>query len=209
MKFKSAFTLSEVLVTLMIIGVIAAMTIPGLRKNSELREMAAGCKKAYSAISQAINLAEQENGPLKRWGLTDADSTNNFNNLKAHLNISKECIAASGCLGDGVFYQLDGSKYTTLTDKGYGSPQIAFMTADGMSWAFDIQPDSHIVFFIDVNGAEKKPNTLGYDVFKFNWYPDDKGFFPEGKGTNSPNCTTSGSGLDCATKVLQEGKISY
>lgn len=47
---KKAFTLAEVLVTLMIIGVIAAMTIPGLRKNAEMRELAAGCKKAYASL---------------------------------------------------------------------------------------------------------------------------------------------------------------
>ena len=39
MKIKTAFTLAEVLVTLMIIGVIAAMTIPGLRKNADMLKM--------------------------------------------------------------------------------------------------------------------------------------------------------------------------
>ena len=42
MRVKTAFTLAEVLVTLMIIGVIAAMTIPGLRKNADMQEYVAG-----------------------------------------------------------------------------------------------------------------------------------------------------------------------
>ncbi len=209
MKKKKGFSLAEVLLTLMIIGVIGAMTIPGIRKNAEMRELAAGCKKAYLTLAQAIYLAEQENGPLKRWGLTDADTQQDFENIKAYLNISKECIQTSGCMGDGIFYQLDGSRFTSLTANGYGSPARAFQTADGMSWAFDIQPNSHIIFIVDVNGAEKKPNILGYDVFAFYWYPDDKGFYPAGRGTSSPNCTTSKTGLDCAAKVINEGKISY
>lgn len=205
-----AFTLAEVLVTLMIIGVIAAMTIPALRKNAEQRELAAGCKKAYSTLAQAIALAENENGPMKRWGLTDADTDTAFKNLKAHLNIAKECIGSTGCMGKGEFYQLDGALYPTLTAVGFGSPAVAFVLADGMSVAFDIQPDNHYLFFVDVNGAEKKPNTLGYDVFEFFLYPDEKGFYPAGKGAaNWGNCIEGGTGLDCAARVLQEGAIKY
>lgn len=208
--FKSAFTLAEVLVTLMIIGVIAAMTIPGLRKNAEQRELAAGCKKAYSTLSQAFYLAENENGPMKRWGLTDADSTQVFNNIKEHLNIMKECIGATGCMGDGKYYQLNGEVFTSLTATGYGSPAIAFVLADGMSVAFDIQPDQYYLFFVDVNGAGKKPNTLGQDVYEFLWYPDERGFYPAGKGASAwGNCIEGGTGLDCAARVIQEGGIKY
>ncbi len=42
---KTAFTLAEVLVTLMIIGVIAAMTVPTLKKSADMEEYVTGCKK--------------------------------------------------------------------------------------------------------------------------------------------------------------------
>ena len=122
--------------------------------------MVAGLKKAYSTLSNTFMLAEQENGPIKRWGLTDADTNTVMSVIKEHMNITKECMNTTGCLGTGDFYQLNGAKYTSLTNKGYGSPTTAFITADGMSWSFDIQPNSHYMFFVDVNGAEKKPNTL-------------------------------------------------
>ena len=48
MKKYRAFTLAEVLLTLMIIGVIAGMTIPALRKNTMNRTVATNLKKAYS-----------------------------------------------------------------------------------------------------------------------------------------------------------------
>ena len=48
-----AFTLAETLVTLMIIGVIAAMTIPGLQKVSEERSIPPRVLKAYNTVSTA------------------------------------------------------------------------------------------------------------------------------------------------------------
>lgn len=208
---KKAFTLAEVLVTLMVIGVIAAMTIPGLRKSAEQRENVAGLKKAYATLSNAIALAEQENGPRKRWGSTDADTVSIFNNIKAYMNVTKECINSTGCLGDGKVYQLNGDQYTSITNKGYGSPQTSFITADGMSWIYDLNPNNFDLFFVDVNGSEKKPNTLGYDVFMFYWYyASERGLYPAGTyAKNWGNCNSTGSGLDCAARVLREGAINY
>ena len=56
MNKKSGFTLAEVLVTLMIIGVIAAMTIPSLMQNTAQQEYKAGFKKAVSMLNQAVTL---------------------------------------------------------------------------------------------------------------------------------------------------------
>ena len=51
---KSGFTLAEVLITLVIIGVIAAMTIPTLLSNTNKQETKTALKKAMSIINQAI-----------------------------------------------------------------------------------------------------------------------------------------------------------
>ena len=56
MNKKSGFTLAEVLVTLMIIGVIAAMTIPSLMQSTAQQEYKAAFKKAVSMINQAVTL---------------------------------------------------------------------------------------------------------------------------------------------------------
>ncbi len=52
---KSGFTLSEVLLTLGIIGVVAAMTVPSLMNSTEDKKLAAAAKKAYNTLQNAIS----------------------------------------------------------------------------------------------------------------------------------------------------------
>ena len=67
---KTAFTLAEVLITLGIIGVVAAMTIPGLMTNLQHKHTAAKLKKFYSTMKQVILQAEEEFGPVGDWEKT-------------------------------------------------------------------------------------------------------------------------------------------
>ena len=53
-KTFSAFTLAEVLITLGIIGVVAAMTMPTLMNQTNGAQYKAAYKKALSAISQGV-----------------------------------------------------------------------------------------------------------------------------------------------------------
>ena len=53
---KLGFTLAEVLITLVIIGVIAAMTVPTLMNNTNAQEFRSALKKAISATNQALTL---------------------------------------------------------------------------------------------------------------------------------------------------------
>ena len=61
-KKKAAFTLAEVLITLGIIGVVAAMTLPVLLSDTKEVEFTTRAKKAYSQILQAIKIYEAQNG---------------------------------------------------------------------------------------------------------------------------------------------------
>ena len=61
------FTLAEVLVTLGIIGVVAALTIPAVITNYQKQETLSRLKKAYSIVQQAIKLSEVENGDIVNW----------------------------------------------------------------------------------------------------------------------------------------------
>jgi prepilin-type N-terminal cleavage/methylation domain-containing protein len=62
---KPAFTLAEVLITLAIIGVVAALTIPTVVRNYQKQETITRLKKAYSALANTTNLAMAEYGPLE------------------------------------------------------------------------------------------------------------------------------------------------
>ncbi len=64
---RSAFTLAEVLITLGIIGIVAALTLPMLTAHYRKRVIETRLKKFYSTINQAIELSEVKNGPKEHW----------------------------------------------------------------------------------------------------------------------------------------------
>jgi len=66
-KFKNAFTLAELLITLGIIGVVAAITIPNMITNYQKKATVNRLKHAYSTLYQAIRLSENENGDTLGW----------------------------------------------------------------------------------------------------------------------------------------------
>ena len=61
---KVAFTLAEVLITLGIIGVVAALTIPNVVSNYKKKVVETRLAKLYSVLNQAVELSEE-----KKWGL--------------------------------------------------------------------------------------------------------------------------------------------
>lgn len=75
MKKSFAFTLAEVLITLGIIGVVAAMTLPALVQKKTNSEVEAKLKKIYSAMNQAILLSEIDNGPKEYWSHSCGEDT--------------------------------------------------------------------------------------------------------------------------------------
>jgi len=63
----AAFTLAEVLITLVIIGVVAAMTIPTLISNYKKQVVETRLAKFYSSMNQAMQLSSVDNGPISTW----------------------------------------------------------------------------------------------------------------------------------------------
>lgn len=64
---KNAFTLAEVLITLGIIGVVAALTMPSLIQNHRKQEVETKLAKVYSVMNQAINMSKVEYGDFSDW----------------------------------------------------------------------------------------------------------------------------------------------
>ena len=98
LKQCSAFTLAEVLITLGIIGVVAAMTMPALIANYKNKEFAVRAKRTYSLISQAIKLYEAENeayGDIT--GLFDTSKTSKevLTNFSKYFDGAKLCLSPS------------------------------------------------------------------------------------------------------------------
>lgn len=111
-----AFTLAEVLITLGIIGVVAAMTIPSLIIGQQKQATAKRLEKVYSVLMQANLSATIDHGPADTWFTSDVtDGTSNGAMIFAdtylvpYLNVSKNCelSATSGCTEN--IYSLDPS----------------------------------------------------------------------------------------------------
>ena len=137
---KTAFTLAEVLITLGIIGVVAAMTIPTLMMNYQKQVWESKLKKTYSVATNACErmLIEENVSSVDE---TEVYGSISNDTLKKYFKIMQEGA------------EVDGKGFSILL------PDSAILyistTTDGFK------------FYTDVNGTETRPNTPGRDEFEF------------------------------------------
>lgn len=151
---RPAFTLAEVLITLGIIGVVAAMTMPSLVANYEKKRTATAVKKAYSELSQALKLAEVDYGDMEYWDYPDGfDIEENKAFVNRYITPYYKGVTM---LQDGMI-----SDWTGISDTG-----INFISSNGT--IFSGKPNSTNAFYVlvDINGF-KRPNKMGTDIFYF------------------------------------------
>ena len=119
-RFKRGFTLAEVLITLAIIGVVAAISIPSVISNSQQQEFKTGLRKAVSVLNSAItmNMALDGESPY--------DNADLFNYLQRHMSIMKTLSNISD-----AFFALPSHN-----DPGTSYINSAFYTTDGMRFEF-------------------------------------------------------------------------
>ena len=143
---RPAFTLAEVLITLGIIGVVAAMTMPALIANTKKSEISAKLKKFNTTMAQCVLLSEQDNGPAEEWSNPGEYDTFDLDNF------FKTYIAPY------IKYSSAGLKTE------YGVKRYYVYLLDGGYFYFVKGNCVDIVY--DVNGS-KKPNAHGRDIFRF------------------------------------------
>ena len=112
---KKAFTLAEVLITLAIIGVVAAISIPSVISNSQQQEFKTGLRKAVSVLNSAItmNMALDGESPY--------DNANLFGYLMRHMAVLKSTSSleyrvanpdtGATAYNNTVFYTTDGMRF--------------------------------------------------------------------------------------------------
>ncbi len=181
LKF-TAFTLAEVLITLGIIGVVAAMTMPSLITNYQEKQRVSQLKKVYSALSQAFVSAVQENGTPDEWGMGGLSEENSHlimaNNFKKHLKLAQDCTTMTGSQASKVCGIRDnGGKYNSLNSIGTSRDMQGIILSDGTIVGFSHWSPSCSAGYsgsgetcgqiiVDLNG-QKRPNSNGYDQFSF------------------------------------------
>lgn len=160
---KKAFTLAEVLVTLGIIGVISAMTMPTLMYNHQRKSYVIQLHKVYNETLQVLEMFKADKNAinLKEAGLTSQDAVNKM--IKTYFKIVKECDSMDACFAE-QYRKLDG----TVENENMFSRDIkSYVLASGASirLAYYVEgPNKIINMAVDVNGA-KGPNIQGRDLF--------------------------------------------
>ena len=234
---KKAFTLAEVLITLAIIGVVAALTMPTLLQSYEEKATVTKVKKIYNTFSNAYQLAILDYGTASEWGITDRDAgsqdeeeeTYNATNailvrdrLLKNVKTVKVCDNAKDQKACGIadkIYFRDGHIDVNLS--GSKAKTASALLADGSTVVIIADYDnegnrgfgelSHVYANIhyDINGI-KPPNTYGKDIFIF--YLTENSIIPCGT-TNETTFTFvdcfNGHGYACTAWVIYNENLDY
>jgi prepilin-type N-terminal cleavage/methylation domain-containing protein len=154
-RSKKGFTLAEVLITLLIIGVVASLVIPALIGDTQQAELKVGLKKAVATLNQALALSIAQDS-TDATGFASGGSTSNLMNLFANkINVISNN-------GTNTITTADGSQFTFYTK--------AVTSCDASTSTVDDIPTASCYVLVDVNGT-KKPNTLSASgAFKDQYY---------------------------------------
>jgi prepilin-type N-terminal cleavage/methylation domain-containing protein len=231
---RNAFTLAEVLITLGIIGVVSALTLPSVITNYKKQQTVNQLKATYSIISQAVKASEVDNGTLDTWDIPDVaqnsfgvstyDSGKEFSEkyLLPYLKIVRTCkYRTTECFPDSAYY-LDGKSDSYF--RGNSNATYNFVLSNGT--VVGVWPRGKVAeIYIDING-KKNPNKLGIDEFVLvlvkseisstNFGINNKaGLYFYGSGLNRNvlktstccQCAKSGtqSGLHCGALIMLDG----
>ena len=158
MKFKG-FTLAEVLITLMIIGVVAALTIPSVISNYQQQEFKTGLKKAVSVLNEAIqtNIAMDAETPY--------ETSNLYTYLQRHMSILKtnnvgHCYDSN--TGKGIALDDNLESCYDMENAGWQGNNV-FYTADGMRFeipgSYNINTAKH--FYLHESGVDASSAKVG------------------------------------------------
>ncbi|MBO6087150.1 prepilin-type N-terminal cleavage/methylation domain-containing protein [bacterium] len=199
MKNFKGFTLAEVLITLGVIGVVAAMTLPTLIQNYQKKVWTTQLQKSYSLLEQSFQkiMADDE---VQKFSDTSVWASKGIDGCsRDSYTTSNRCIAFANSLKKYIkfigiekynnkFAYLKGNRYSD-----YGNYDF-FTLPDGTMLYFNLlgEPGTKTEeicnqikslggnmcssigsVFIDVNG-KKKPNTFGRDIFVFSISDDGK-----------------------------------
>ncbi len=222
-KRKAAFTLAEVLITLGIIGVVAAMTLPSLITKNRNKELQAALKKGYSEISQALEFMKSDIGVdiLPQ----DYEQRSFFPIFSKYFRTLKS-VSVNGIMpGEMEDGDSEDSPHKVFKNyKTYNKSQTIktdifddgqFILQDGTLILIE-NPYSvgnrQIFISVDVNGMNKKPNIYGRDLFTFQITNDGK-LLPMGAdGTKytdmdkycSKDSNDRLNGIACAARALND-----
>lgn len=217
-KSKFGYTLAEILITLAVVGVVSAMTIPTVINKYQEKVTVTKVKKFYSMMNQAFVLSVKDNGYANEWNVGNSDTKTTANQLtgyiKPYLKVIKDCGTSSGCLGYKENVNLlKGKKHTINYDTGSqyyklilsDGTYIFIRATDGVNYCQGAEGGHTNVcgaVFMDINGG-KQPNTIGKDIFAFIITPFAV------KPNIGDTCNKNSTGFGCSGYILKNGNMDY
>lgn len=220
---KKGFTLAEVLITLAIIGIVAALTIPTVIAKYNQKALYTQYMKMYNTLSTALQLASVEEGSPDTWDYTL--SMGDFIDKYIAPFVKNHGHESSYSSSNDIHVKdLTGQDRGTAAQlvTHYGMPDFLILE-DGGAISMTVLSTSRkrASLFVDTNGIEKGPNTVGRDMFTIRYGYDtanDKpavGFFDATDEYLEQCCSVNGGscsgvqGEACGVKLVKEGKMNY
>lgn len=215
---KAAFTLAEVLITLGIIGVVAAMTMPSLIQNYQEKATVTKLKKCYSLVSQAyVSILNDEGGSDTLQAGDDLEMMEKFGK---YLKYQKTCGRNKGCFPNVTYKSVTGNGYSKWENDT--TDRSRAILTDGTLIMFNKSAmrggnEGNYLYaqiYVDINGF-KGPNQLGRDFFYF--YINPEKIVPAGakaleeKNEDqkfTKNCIQQ-NGYACAAWVIYNENMDY
>ncbi len=226
-NFNSAFTLAEVLITLGIIGVVAAITIPTVINNIQNKQNIVKWKKEYSVISNAFQAILNENIQITDSGMFSDEF---MNAMKEKVSVADMCGKNSkmpdkmcdmdinystgkfrpnrkfpwaGISGQDVrsYYKPLGSS-SMINNYNFGT--YVYLLNDGAAVYFGSLWNGPWIV-VDVNNFTKGPNEIGRDVFVIKVYSNNETnqhWIKPAGAEGTPNWNTSSSGSSGCSKDI-------
>lgn len=195
---SEGFTLAEVLITLGIIGIVAAMTLPTIVQKYRNQVVETRLEKFYSAINQAIRRAEVDYGDKSYW-FENQSKLERHQWMKKYLlpymKITKYKQVTGGTSGIMVYYLPDGSAFSSING--------GEVNRDWLFWPGN--PDK----------CPNKDSSTGVCRFWFFYSPTSDGFY-KNKGLEPwrngdtveefyDNCQNSKYRYNCAALIQANG----
>lgn len=217
MMNKNAFTLAEVLITLGIIGVVAALTVPTLVVNAQTKGYKEGFKKNFSSISSATLMIKQDNNETLANAFSSVAGLRD--EYKKYLKTTKSCndSTSEGCWHSlNNWEQYDGAKNGNISSPGMVLADGTLLVFEDSYFSAPCQASTITTLtnvcnniMIDVNGF-KKPNMIGKDIY-FVWILSNA-VKPWGNDNDTgialaSTCASGQGGWACASKVINN--INY
>ncbi len=215
---KAAFTLAEVLITLGIIGVVAAMTMPSLIQNYQEKATVTKLKKCYSLVSQAyVSILNDEGGSDTLQAGDDLEMMEKFGK---YLKYQKTCGRNKGCFPNVTYKSVTGNGYskweddTTDRSRAILTDGTLIMFNKSAMWGGNEGNYLYAQIYVDIKGF-KGPNQLGRDFFYF--YINPEKIVPAGakaleeKNEDqkfTKNCIQQ-NGYACAAWVIYNENMDY